>query len=163
MVRAELPAAVLADSARLLATAEPPAPYLLIVDAHDPSRSALAALLRDRGHRVRESGNALETLPIAREQPPALLIVDLWPFISASLQMIARVRHDAAITGIPVIVLTSALASRYRERAFAAGCAAYLEKPCPAAAILGEIGRLLAPSAPRTPTSMIPARWTARA
>lgn len=120
-------------------------PDLLIIDSYDQSRVALAALLRDSGYAVREARNGLEGLRAAREQVPGLVVVDLWPFFSASLQVIGRLRCWSADAEVPVLVVTSAVAPEYRLRALDAGCAAYLEKPCPADVVLSEVRRLLPP------------------
>lgn len=111
------------------------------MDSHDGARSALAALLREVGYPVREARNGLEGLRAAREIPPRMVIADLWPFFSASLQMVERLREQDGRT--PVVVLTSAVSPEYRTRAMAAGCAAYLEKPCEPTRVLAEIQRIL--------------------
>ncbi len=122
-------------------------PTLLLVDSYHSSRRALADLLRECGYSVIEVHNALEGLQLARERLPELVLVDPWPFVSASLQMIERLRASTPTEHIPVLVLTSSLSPQYRERARAAGCAGYLEKPCPPEAVLTEVSCLLSPLA----------------
>lgn len=123
---------------------------LLLVDSHDGARGALATLLRHVGYSVREARNGIEGLLVARTEPPRLVIADLWPFFSASLQMVERLRAQGATT--PVLVLTSAVSPEYRSRALAAGCDAYLEKPCDPQRVLAEVRRILdADPAPTQP------------
>jgi len=118
-------------------------PDLLVIDSYDHSRAALAALLRDSGYAVREARNGLEGLHAAREKMPSLVVLDVWPFFSASVQMIEQFRRRSASAQVPVLVVTSAIAPEYRARALDAGCAAYLQKPCPADRVLTEIRCLL--------------------
>lgn len=118
---------------------------LLLVDSHDSARRALAALLRECGYSVLEAHNGMEGFRVARERHPELVIVDLWPFFSASVQMVERMRGTGAAAQIPVLVLTSVVSPEYRARALAAGCAGYLEKPSPAEVVLAEVRRILEP------------------
>ncbi len=121
-------------------------PTLLLVDSYAGSRSALAGLLRECGYTVIEVYNAVEGLKRAHEQQPALVIADLWPFVSASLQLVERLGESGGSGHIPVLVLTSSVSPQYRTRALAAGCAGYLEKPCAPEKVLAEIERILTPS-----------------
>lgn len=118
-------------------------PTLLLVDAYDASRHALADLLREYGYAVFEGRNAVEGLHLAREQLPDAIILDLWPFFSASLRMVERLRTSGVTARIPVVVLTSSLTPAYRQRALNSGCAGYLEKPCRSEALHEELRRIL--------------------
>ncbi len=120
-------------------------PTLLLVDSYVSSRRALSDLLRECGYSVLDAHNAVEGLQLAREERPGLVIVDLWPFVSASLQLIERLRQSNGSEHIPVLVLTSSLSPQHRIRALAAGCAGYLEKPCGPEEVLAEVRRLLNP------------------
>ena len=77
-----------------------------------------------------------------RQVPPTLVVVDLWPFFSASVQMVERLsnRPDEAV---PILVLTSAVTPQHRARALASGCAGFLQKPCPPDRVLSEVRRIL--------------------
>jgi DNA-binding response OmpR family regulator len=116
---------------------------LLIVDSYQGSRRALGDFLRDCGYEVHEAHNGMEGLRLVNEVKPALVIVDLWPFFSASVHMVERLRRGARGEPIEVLVLTSAVSSQHKGRALAAGCAGFLEKPCPAEEVLAEVRRIL--------------------
>ena len=117
---------------------------VLLVDSYAGSRRALADLLRECGYSVLEASNGLEGLQVAREARPCLVIVDLWPFFSASVQMVERLRSDDGAP-IQVLVLTSAVSTHHRDRALSAGCAGFLEKPCPADEVLAQVRRSVGP------------------
>jgi CheY-like chemotaxis protein len=120
---------------------------ILVVDSHEESRRALTALFEECGYPVVEARDGIEGLHVARTRMPALVVVDLWPFFSASMQMMERLRRDADTRHIGVLILTSAVAAEQRA-AVVPGCAAYLEKPCEPVRILAEVTRLLPRPAP---------------
>ena len=67
------------------------------------------------------------------------------------VELIARVRGDAAIKDVPIIVLTSCAWGSARERAELAGCDAFLTKPCLPEVLLHEVRQQIAASKlPRT-------------
>ena len=126
-------------------------PHLLIVDFDDRSRGALAESLRASGYSVREAGNPLDGLRAFIDRTPRLVIVDPWPFLPASFQMIDRLRRERPGADVPVVLVTSAPASEHLADVVAAGCEAYLEKPCPHAIVHAVLARLLAPPTPFAP------------
>lgn len=115
-------------------------PELLLVDADDGSRAALAALLRGCGFAVAEARNGAEGLQVAHESDPAVVILDPWPFVSAAVRMVERLRESRP--GTQVLVLTSRTEGGRNARARFA-TARCLERPCPEAEILFEVARLL--------------------
>lgn len=118
-------------------------PTILVVDSYHASRRALGDLLRDADYSVFEAPNGIDGLRIAREIGPALLIVDLWPFFSASVQMVEQLRESPRTDTAEVLVLTSVVSPHHRNRALAAGCAAFLEKPCGGDDVLAEVRRIM--------------------
>ena len=123
---------------------------VLLVDAYDDSRQALADLLRESGFRVREASNDVHGFRLTRRSRPDLVIVDPWPFFSGGVDPIERLPRLGFQAGIPVLVLTSIPGGGYRERAHDAGCSGYLEKPCPPESLLHEIDRILSAAAHST-------------
>jgi two-component system, cell cycle response regulator DivK len=116
---------------------------LLVVDSYPAARQALADLLRESGYAVREAHNGMEGLRIARDAAPDLVLVDLWPFFSASVQLMERLRASRGSEPVPVLVVTSVVDAHHRDRALAAGCSGFLEKPCAPQAVLSEVQRIL--------------------
>lgn len=124
---------------------------VLIVDSYQGSRRALGDLLREHGYPVFEAVNGMEGLRIAREIRPALIVVDLWPFFSAGVQMLEHLRESLPTDRAEVLVLTSVVSVQHRDRAVAAGCAGFLEKPCGADHVLAEVRRIMGGSLPNEP------------
>ena len=133
-------------------------PTLLVVDSDHGSRRALGDLLRECGYSVFEAPNGVDGLRLAREVAPALVIADLWPFFSASVQMVEQLRDGGRPDRTDVLVLTSAASTHHRNRAVEAGCAGFLEKPCRADEVLAEVRRSISPA----PLASDPARLRRR-
>lgn len=122
---------------------QPHRPTVLIVDSCDTYRQALANLLRECGCSVEQAVSGMEGLWVARRRAPDLIIADLWPFFSGVLHMVEELRENEETRQIPVLVITSMVSPEYWSRALAAGCAEYLEKPCPPQRVIAEVARLV--------------------
>lgn len=96
----------------------------------DPHHSRILSLFLEKlGYEVMAAASASEGLQLARQTTPAVIIVDLllpevdgWDFIET-------VKADAALSHIPVIVLSALSSGDAKKRAFDAGCDAYITKP----------------------------------
>ena len=83
---------------------------VLVVDDVVATRTGLADLLRLRGYRAREAGNAIEGLRILREDRSAVRVVVLDVMLPGASGFWFREQqlHDPAIADIPVILFTAA-------------------------------------------------------
>lgn len=118
------------------------APYLLVVDGAEASRSALAYLLRDHGYTVREAGSA-QQLPSDGETTPALVIFDPGPFLADALAATSTMASRSGWEAIPVLLIGSTAAGDERDRALAAGCVECLPKPCQPVELTAAVERIV--------------------
>lgn len=118
------------------------APALLLLDPYEQGRRGLAEFFREHGYAVAEVGDEAEALRAARRAPPGVVIVDPWPF-PASLELVERLRSARPTGDASIVALSAAAAPEHRRMALAAGCHAYLEKPCPPDRVLAVVRRLL--------------------
>jgi signal transduction histidine kinase/DNA-binding response OmpR family regulator len=96
---------------------------LLIVDDDAASRYLLNGVLAASGFRVAESATGEEGLRIAREQKPAVVILDLAMPGLSGFEVLEQLKEDAETNGIPVIIHTSTiLEAADRERLGHAVC-----------------------------------------
>jgi two-component system, cell cycle response regulator DivK len=103
---------------------------ILLVDDDADARYVYGVMLRHSGYEVVEAADGAEGLRLAQEREPDLIVMDLalpgmdgWDATSA-------IRRDAAVGRTPVLALTVHTRGAHRIRAKAAGCDAFLEKPC---------------------------------
>src|SRR5512144_87558 len=101
----------------------------LIVDSKATSIFYTASLLRKLRYFVRTAPSAEDALElIARSAPTCVITETSLPRMSG-LAMIARIKANAGLRFIPVIVSTSDESASLRDACMKAGCAAYFVKP----------------------------------
>ena len=119
------------------------APVVLVVDDNDDTRAMYAHLLRSAGFEVMLAANGDEALAAAAAQP-AVIIMDLAMPGLNGWEATRRLKTGERTKDIPVIVLTAHDLDHYREVAVAAGCDAFLSKPCAIEDLVAAVRRALA-------------------
>lgn len=116
-------------------------PLILIVDDDWMSRELLQAHLD--GYQVMMANNGEKALQMALTQPPDLVIVDVrMPGISG-YEFCARLRADATIRHIPVLILSALEGDEPRQKALAVGANDLITKPFDSVELIARIHRLL--------------------
>jgi PAS domain S-box-containing protein len=113
-------------------------PRLLVVDADDLCRRFLVELLSSIGFQLQAATTAPDALAQWQTHRPDLIMIDLdVPDALTTMQQI-RDQEAANPTGqpMPMIALTAHAFEHDRETAIAAGCDAFLPKPCTEADLL---------------------------
>jgi GAF domain-containing protein/DNA-binding response OmpR family regulator len=131
-----------------VASSQPPAeqrhatgdgPMVLIVEDDSRAADLLSLYLVDAGFSVVVAGDGEAGLARAREQRPALIVLDvLLPTIDG-WEVLARAKADPALAGIPVIVVSMV---DERGKGFALGAADYLVKPARRETLIAAVRRL---------------------
>ena len=98
---------------------------VLLVEDVDESRNVLRAMIERLGHRVIEATNGKDAVKTALDSNPDLVLMDLSMPEADGLQAAAALR---AIS-LPVIGITAYRETLSVDKAFRAGCDAYLRKP----------------------------------
>ena len=123
-------------------TADRP-PLVLLVDDFQDNREMYAMYLEHSGMRVAEAANGHEALEQAFSLRPDLIVMDLsLPGIDG-WEATRRLKADERTKGIPVLALTSHALEGFSEGARAAGCDAFVTKPCLPEQLLSEIRKVL--------------------
>src|ERR1043165_4894836 len=108
---------------------EPPkdAPVVLVVDDEGVFRDRLCRAFRERGWEAHASGNADETLELARKASPDLVLLDLRMPETSGLDLIERIKGlDSTIT---LFILTGYGSIPTAMQALKLGADHYLGKP----------------------------------
>ena len=103
-----------------------PGPRLLLVEDEEPTRRALAAYLRHRDYRVDEAESAAAAMRAWEAQRPDLILLDLGLPDLDGVDVIRRVRREAAT---PIIILSARGDEGDRIDGLEAGADDYLAKP----------------------------------
>ena len=105
-----------------------PRPRILVVDDDESARFVLRGYLEDAGYDVDCAVNGRAALDHLREgKPPALILLDLGMPEMDGREFLERQGQDAAIAGIPVVLLSGS--PDLAESAAACKTAGYFRKP----------------------------------
>jgi two-component system, cell cycle response regulator DivK len=105
-------------------------PLVLLVDDYADNREAYALYLRFKGYRVDEAEDGHEALERAFESHPDLIVMDLSLPGLDGWEATRTLKQDRRTRDIPVIALTGHALEGQSESARAAGCDAFITKPC---------------------------------
>ena len=102
---------------------------ILIVEDNEKNRKLERDVLQFHGYRTMEAETGEDGVRLARESPPALILMDIQlPGISG-IEALRRLRADAATQGIAVMAVTASAMTQDRQAIMAAGFDGYLSKP----------------------------------
>ena len=118
-------------------------PLILVVDDFADNRERSAEFLRFSGYRVSEATNGHEALERAFAEPPHLVVMDLSLPGMDGWEATRRLKSDDRTAHIPVVALTAHDGAGELQRATEAGCNWFVPKPCPPAALIAEVRRVL--------------------
>ena len=120
---------------------------ILCVEDNDDNQFMLHRRLTRAGYDVKLARDGAEGVEWARTLLPDLIVMDLdLPKVNGC-EAIRRLKNQPETKHIPIIVLSSHDAQRYRDEAVAAGCDAYATKPADFSSLMGKIQSLLGPAA----------------
>jgi CheY-like chemotaxis protein len=125
-------------------------PRALVVDDHRDNRDLYAEYLRHAGWVVHKATNGEEAIAAALSSPPAVIVMDLVMPVLNGLEATRRLKSDPRTKGVPILALTSS--AENLDLALAAGCDAYVEKPCLPSKLLAVLERLVFSPARRART-----------
>ena len=133
---------------------------ILIVDADAGARTELAHLLEEEGYDVVQAGSGEAGLKVARENPPALVVLEV-PLGDRSGYEVCRVLRAELGEELPVLFLSGARTESYdRVAGFLVGADDYVVKPFAVDELLARVRRLVRHAAPvaETATSLLTPR-----
>jgi two-component system cell cycle response regulator DivK len=119
---------------------------VLVVEDNAANMKLTTFLLESAGHTVLSASDAEAGLTLARDERPALILMDIQLPGMDGLRATALLKRDAVTRDIPVIALTALAMKGDEERIRAAGCDGYVAKPIAYKDFLATIAtRLLRP------------------
>jgi len=102
---------------------------ILIVEDDDNSLFVLKGILRTKGYRVLEACDGKQALDVAEAEKLDLILLDLQLPRLNGLGVIRRLRENANLESLPIVMMTGSDPEEYRGIAIAAGCDDFLLKP----------------------------------
>lgn len=120
-----------------------PPKTILIVDDMLTLRQPARVTLEKAGYIVTEASNGQEALQELAQSRPDLILLDLLMPIMNGGEVLKRVRADAALDDVPVIVLTAVASKWQMSHYIELGATDYLLKPFTPATLLERVGLVL--------------------
>jgi len=117
---------------------------ILVVEDHEDNRRIMRDLLTNVGFELIEAVTGPEGVDMAKVHRPDLILMDLQLPGIDGYEAARRIKAEPALGSVPIIAVTSYALSGDEERAYAAGCAAYISKPYSPRKLLARIREQLA-------------------
>ena len=123
-------------------------PTLLLIEDNEKNRYLATFLLEERGYQVVHAPDGPRGIALAQEARPEVIVLDI-QLPGMDGHAVARaLRQIEHVRSVPIIAVTSFAMVGDREKALAAGCDGYIEKPINPATFAEEIARFRAPKRP---------------
>jgi CheY-like chemotaxis protein len=120
---------------------------VLLVDDYPDARDMYRVYLTFSGFEVLEATNGVEAIQMASDNPPDIILMDLSLPVMDGWEATRRLKSNPRTADIPVVALTGHALAGISEGARAAGCDAFVTKPCLPDELVREIRRVLDESA----------------
>ena len=104
-------------------------PTVLIVEDNDETSFLLKTVLTRKGYRVVEAWDGKQAVEVAEAEELDLILLDLHLPRLNGLGVIHRLRHNAKLENVPIVIITGQDPEKYRSSAIAEGCDDFLLKP----------------------------------
>ena len=118
-------------------------PLILLVEDETELREMYAEQFALSGFDVIEAGNGAEAISHTTTHSPDVVLMDLSLPVLDGWEATRRLKNDTRTSHIPVVALTAHDGAGELQRATRAGCDWFVPKPCPPAALIAEIRRVL--------------------
>jgi adenylate cyclase len=116
---------------------------ILIVDDNETNRDILRTRLGPHGYELLEAADGEETLALAREKLPDLILLDVMMPKIDGIEVCRRLKSDADLPFIAVILVTARADTRDVVAGLEAGADEYLTKPVDQAALVARVKSML--------------------
>lgn len=114
---------------------------ILYVEDNFENKLFVRRVIESMGHEMLEAETGLESLEIAAERTPDLILMDVNIPGMDGLETTTRMKQNPRLSQIPVIALTANAMKGDKERCLAAGCDGYMQKPVGVSDLRREIAR----------------------
>lgn len=112
---------------------------VLLIEDNEQNRYLLRYLLEKKGFEVVCESNGLAAAEVALEAKPDLILLDIQLPGADGYEVAGSLRANEALAHVPIIAVTSFAMIGDREKAIAAGCNGYIEKPINPESFVSEI------------------------
>jgi two-component system, cell cycle response regulator DivK len=119
---------------------------ILLIEDNEQNRYLVTFLLEQHGHKVVHAPDGPRAIEIAQTVRPDLILLDIQLPMMDGYEVARALRGMVSLGDTPIIAVTSFAMVGDREKALAAGCNGYIEKPINPETFVAQIASFSAPS-----------------
>ena len=116
---------------------------ILVIEDNEQNLYLVKFIMEKNGCEVIAARDGREGIELAIQAKPALILLDIQLPVMDGYAVARELRKDATLADIPIVAVTSYAMTGDRERALAAGCTGYIEKPIDPATFIMEMEKYL--------------------
>jgi two-component system, cell cycle response regulator DivK len=117
---------------------------ILVIEDNEKNMYLITYILENSGYRVLQARDGRSGIERAAQSVPDAILLDIQLPIMDGYAVARALTANETLRNAPIIAVTSYAMPGDRERALAAGCAGYIEKPINPMTFVAEIERYLA-------------------
>lgn len=116
---------------------------VLVIEDNEQNRYPTTFLLDRHGYEILTASSGEMGIAVAKEVLPSLILLDIQLPSMDGYSVARELRKDPKLVNIPIVAVTSYAMSGDREKAMAAGCSGYIEKPINPETFVAEVEHYL--------------------
>jgi CheY-like chemotaxis protein len=116
---------------------------VLLIEDNEQNRYLMNFLLDKHGYLVIEAFDGPQGVKLAAEELPRLILLDIQLPTMDGYAVARELRKNPALENTPIIAVTSYAMAGDKDKALAAGCTGYIEKPIKPATFMAQIEQYL--------------------
>lgn len=118
---------------------------VLLIEDNEQNRYMAIFLLEKNGYEVLTAPDGPSGIALAADTRPALILLDIQLPGMDGYAVARALREDPNLASTPIVAVTSFAMLGDKEKALAAGCDGYIEKPIDPDTFVGQITEFLTP------------------
>src|SRR5689334_21053641 len=112
---------------------------ILLIEDNEQNRYLARFLLEQSGYSVVAAEDGVQGIELARTVQPAIILLDIQLPAMDGYAVARALRTIDPLANVPIIAVTSYAMAGDRDKAMAAGCTGYIEKPINPDTFVSEI------------------------
>jgi len=120
---------------------------ILLIEDNAQNRYLVTYLMEQAGHEVVPAVSGPIGIELAGQVRPDLVLLDIQLPVMDGYAVARALKGNPATGAIPIVAVTSYAMVGDREKALAAGCDGYMEKPINPETFVADVERFLPPAA----------------
>lgn len=120
---------------------------VLLIEDNEQNRYLATFLLEKNGFTVTSAADGVRGIELAQSLAPQIILLDIQLPVLDGYQIARSLRGIDGLRTVPIVAVTSYAMPGDRERAMAAGCDGYIEKPINPDTFISDVRKYLTPPA----------------